>query len=658
MATANHSSALPGQELAAYDDIGLGDSVIPKGRELASWIVSLVANVAVLAFLWTIHLAVPPQMTLDITSDVTQIDQQQVAVAVALDEVGSNADKAEQPNSRSAAVLKGRDTEKEIVDELENVNFDQPTPQAAPVTEPERAELMSPVAANGDTVDTGGTEGAIDVLTHEIENSLHERKTFVIWLFDASQSLNSRRKMIANRFENVYKQLGQRNKGLNKALETAVVSYGKETKFLTDQPVYDVDDVAKAVHRIAPDKSGQEYVFTAVKDVLKKYTVKLTAYRNAAKERRNVMMIIVTDERGDDYAGKSKKDYRFLDGVIRDVRRNNIRVYCVGNAAVFGREKSLVSFKDEKGYQWNDCEVDQGPETVRAERLQLRFWGRSNRDLDRLSANYGPFALTRLCAETGGLFLITEHSQGAVRFPHDVMRNYRPYYGSIEGYIKDVNGNRAKTALSRVAQMTNIDRLPTPQLVFQANNDTVLRQQIAQAQRPMARLNYRLEELLAVLEAGEKDRAKIKEPRWRAGYDLAMGRLLAMQVRALGYQTVVAEMASSPLEFKNKGSNQWRLVASRKWETYSPAVKKIAKKAQMYLKRVIDEHPNTPWALLAEYELTTEMGWQWREGRMVIASRGRNGNNPNRIQLADDEERMRRERMRKRQQMAKNKPKL
>lgn len=658
MATVNHAAPLQGDELLAYDDIGFGSAPIANGRELSAWIVSLVANVSVLAFFWTIHLSVKQELTLDISSEVTQIDQKEVAVAVALDKVGSNSETADAPNSQASAILKGRDTQKEIDEQLEETNFEAPIPQTEPVTEPNRSELLSTVIANGDTVDTGGTEGAIDVLTQEIENSLKERKTFVVWLFDASLSLNSRRKMIADRFENVYKQLGQRNKGLHKALQTAVVSYGHQTTFLTDQPVYDVADVTKAIRSIKPDTSGEEFVFTAVNDVLRKWKVRLTSFRNAAKERHNVMMVIVTDERGNDFAGKSTKNFMFLDNVIRDVRRNNIRVFCVGNAAVFGREKSRISFKDDKGYQWENCIVDQGPETVRAERLQLRFWGRTNRDLDRLSANYGPFALTRLCAETGGLFLITEHSQGAARFPSDVMRNYRPYYGTIAGYVNDLARNRAKAALSHVAQMTLTERLPTPQLEFQANNDNVLRQQIGQSQRPVARLNYRLEEMIKVLEAGEKDRAKLQEPRWRAGYDLAMGRLLAMRVRAKGYQAVVAEMSSSPLTFKKKGSNQWRLVASRKWETYGPTVKKIAKKARLYLKRVIDEHPNTPWALLAEHELSTEMGWEWREGRMVLATRGRNGDNPNQIQLADDEERMRRERMRKRQQMEKNKPKL
>jgi hypothetical protein len=31
------------------------------------------------------------------------------------------------------------------------------------------------------------------------------------------------------------------------------------------------------------------------------------------------------------------------------------------------------------------------------------------------------------------------------------------------------------------------------------------------------------------------------------------------------------------------------------------------------LQRVIDEHPNTPWAMMADRELQTPIGWKWTE---------------------------------------------
>ena len=79
-------------------------------------------------------------------------------------------------------------------------------------------------------------------------------------------------------------------------------------------------------------------------------------------------------------------------------------------------------------------------------------------------------------------------------------------------------------------------------MVFEHTSDNVLREQITEAQKPAAALDYRLTEMLTILAQGEKDREKVTEARWRAAYDLAMGRVLAMRVRMLGYNKLLAEM--------------------------------------------------------------------------------------------------------------------
>ncbi len=40
---------------------------------------------------------------------------------------------------------------------------------------------------------------------------------------------------------------------------------------------------------------------------------------------------------------------------------------------------------------------------------------------------------------------------------------------------------------------------------------------------------------------------------------------------------------------------------------------KVAEKAKMYLSRVAADHPNTPWALLAQRELKDPLSWEWAE---------------------------------------------
>ena len=124
-------------------------------------------------------------------------------------------------------------------------------------------------------------------------------------------------------------------------------------------------------------------------------------------------------------------------------------------------------------------------------------------------------------------------------------------------------------------------------------------------------LDYKLNEIVTLLEQGEKDRTKIKEPRWQAAYDTAYGRALAMRVRSFGYNMTLAQMKANPKSFDKKGDNTWELVASDEI-TSGVQVKKMAAKAQEYLERVVNQHQGTPWAKLAERELSKPMGWSWK----------------------------------------------
>jgi hypothetical protein len=328
------------------------------------------------------------------------------------------------------------------------------------------------------------------------------------------------------------------------------------------------------------------------------------------------MVIIVTDERGD--------DFQALEEGIHTLRKFGIRVYCVGNAAVFGREKGYVRWEYGDGFAEN-LPVDQGPETVATERLQLAYWGRGS-NLDNLSASFGPYALTRLCAETGGMYLVSEEIDGP-KFDPEVMRGYQPDYRPIREYERELSTNLAKGGLVRASQAAKADEIPRPQFVFRADTDTALRQQITEAQKPLAVLDYKLTEMQTLLEAGEKDRSRLTTPRWRASYDLAMGRVLAMRARAYGYNAILAEMKSQPRTFQEKTNNTWRLEASTEGEQVQK-IDKLIQKAREYLHRVIEEHPGTPWELLAKEELREPMGWAWREFHVEYAPPPQPGNNP------------------------------
>ncbi len=592
--------------------------------EMPGWGASVGVHLLVLLALWGVRISTARDEDPAVISTLENQERPHEFETAITDQVATSAEVTTMSSIAGATAATEAGTsrvqaqmEQQIDEELRGPDISVSDEMPAPSDR----EIVSAVQIRGTgTENIGSAEGAIDRLSMEIAGSLRQKKTMVVWLFDASLSLNKRRNMIADRFENVYRQLGALDVNADKYLKTAVATYGKSFSVLTEEPVDDVRTIIPKIRTIPADESGKEFVFAAVGAVVKKFQ-KYSA-------GRNTMIIIVTDERGD--------DPNIMEDVIHSCRRFGLKCYVVGNAALFGREHGYVTW-EYPDKTTEELPVDQGPETIMPEGLALGFWGGRGPDLTRMSSGYGPYALTRLCKETGGLYFIAEEGNGP-RFNPAVMRNYEPDYRPIRDYEAALKKNKAKAALVTAATKTKLENVPLPLLEFRADNDNILRQGVTEAQKPAADLDYRLVEMYNILVSGEKDRPKITEPRWRASYDLAMGRVLAMRVRVFGYNKLLAEMKSSPKTFEKKESNQWRLVPSKAINSGAD-VAKMAKSASMYLKRVMDENPETPWAMLAERELSQPMGWDWQEASTGDSMKGlgKAAAEKKRILLAEEE---------------------
>ncbi|MED5401695.1 MAG: vWA domain-containing protein [Planctomycetota bacterium] len=599
---------------------GTAGIVTPKERP--AWAMSLAFHVAILVALYSItQVTYSGQDSTELDSLFQEFDPENYSFdSVVVETMGNQSDLNEPSPSQAASTSLSTTPQQEVQKRLDEKVLKIESPQTAEIALPPENEFADVIDIQGQTENPGGIEGAVDRMAVEIDRSLQNRKTLVIWLFDESGSMETRRNAIADRFESVYKQLGglksSDKKTQRRPLKTAVVGFSDKTNFYTPQPVDDVNEIVTKIRNIKAAQSPDENVFTAVSQVTRKWL----NYRR--RMRYDVMVVIVTDERGSDYG----QDGAALEKVIQLTRTNGIRVYCIGNAAVFGREKGWVLYTYPDGYS-QEWDVDQGPETVMMERLNLPFWGTRGFGRFQMSSGYGPYALNRLCSESKGIYLIADEGRGQ-KFNPAVMRGYRPDYRPIRTYLKDVETNDAKRSLLRAAVITRERQIPVLSLSFDAPNDNVLRTGLNDAQKPVAELDFRLRELQAELEAGEDDREKLSEPRWQAGYDLAMGRVLAMRVRAYGYNVVLAQMKSQPKSFKKKDSNLWRLTPNRDI-TSGGAVKRLHKKALEYLNRVVDDHAGTPWALLAERELSAPMGWGWLEAHRAATTAGNRGANNN-----------------------------
>lgn len=470
-------------------------------------------------------------------------------------------------------------------------------------------------------VGTTGAMGAIDRITHEIYVSLQQRKTLVIWAFDATVSLSQQRRQLHDRMDRIYEELGVIEAAGNpafakhddKPLLTSVYAFGDKVDPQIQVPTDNLAEIKLAIKNIPIDRSGKEKAFEAI------YTAADGAKRYA--NDRNVMIVVFTDEVGDDQTR--------VDDTIKLCRKFHMPVYVVGVPAPFGRGETEMKWVDpdpayDQTAQWG--RVNQGPESRLPEIVKLHFVNAPADD--PMDSGYGPYALTRLSVETGGIYF-SVHPNRDMRhavsreetanlsahlkyfFDPDVMRKYRPDYVSDAEYQKLLSANKARQALVQAASQPNwITPLSGPALHFPKRDDADLARLLTEAQKAAAKLEPVIGNLYQTLKIGESDRPKLDGPRWEAGYDLAMGRVLAAKVRTEAYNAMLAK--AKTMKFKNPKNDTWDLEPANTIEVGS-ALEKDAAKAKEYLGRVVADHPSTPWAMLAAKELETPLGWQWKE---------------------------------------------
>jgi hypothetical protein len=456
----------------------------------------------------------------------------------------------------------------------------------------------------------GGVAGAIDRLTYEIARSLDDRKTLVIWMLDATASLRPQREEVVKRIDRVYEELGVLKKDRQRALLTAVVAFGEKDRVMTPEPTDDVEVIKRAFREVKDDETGTENVFAAIMDALKRWG----KYRTA--DRRNIMVIALTDERGDD-EGK-------VEEAVQLAKKNyQAKVYVVGAFAPLGRTQVMLPWPGPSqvlGY----APADRGPESARVERDFLPFWTPGG-NLDTMPSGFGPWALTRLCRETGGIYFVMQDS--AAGFDPVVLRQYQPDYVSRREYEAELNGHPLRKAVIAAAEMTRRmpQEIPGIPLEFPAQDEATLQRNLAVGQPIMAKVQYFVEEPLKLLQSVKAQRDKEPSRRWRAQYDLMLGRLTAAWVRSYTYNGVCAGMKKKPKTFQNKDSNFWILRPDSMVPDDTPMGAKLqdaAEKARQYLNRVVEENPNTPWALLATRELQADLGFRWEEAHRNLAPPG------------------------------------
>ncbi|HTI50552.1 MAG TPA: vWA domain-containing protein [Planctomycetaceae bacterium] len=465
---------------------------------------------------------------------------------------------------------------------------------------------------------------ALSRITQELLRMMREDKVLVVWLFDESESMKDDQKEIREQFHKVYEELGlavekdTRVKRDGDVLLSAIHSFGQSVRSITSKPTADIPEIRTAIDKIDIDPSGKENLFGAVGKVIDQYRSFVT------KGRRKLVIIVVTDESGDDGQGP------LLDEVIFKAQRARAPVYILGREAVFGYPYARMRWKDPKYGLTHWLVINRGPETPAPEGLQ--YDGLHER-WDSFPSGFAPYEQARLAKETGGIFFVLPHEeenlvgQAAIdrrKFAFLDLKEYIPDLVKRKDYEDQRHKSRFRSTVWDVVKLLDpqVDKELRIQEIWYSTDPARFKESgqvsFQRALRAMGLLN----QAASALEKVKPLRDKEQSQRWRANYDLTLAQVLAYRVRL--FQFLLA-MDAYLVDFPKPPDSQhnvWNIQRTPEMQTPTDRQIKLTKvdteelrkqlgiaKAQFEFVR--KSHPGTPWANRAEFELNQGFGMRW-----------------------------------------------
>lgn len=469
-----------------------------------------------------------------------------------------------------------------------------------------------------------GYGAALSRIAQEIIRMLREEKLLVVWLFDESESMKDDQKEIQQEFHKVYQELGlfldrehhgQRDRD---ALLSAIHSFGQGHRAITERPTADISEVRRAIDKIGIDQTGKENLFAALDKVLDQYRAQV------GRGRRKLAVVIVTDESGDDGQGP------LLDETISKARRLHAPVYVLGREAVFGFPIARIRWRDPKYGLNHWLNINRGPETAYPELLQ--FDGLHQR-WDAHPSGFAPYEQARLTKETGGIFFVLPNEEQNIVNPADIdkrkfaflsVKEYIPELISRHDYEERRSKSRFRSAVWDVVKLLNPfqDKELHIQEDWYSTDPEKFKQQGQVAFQRALRVMGLLNQANKTLEGVKSLRENESSPRWRADYDLASAQLVAYRVRLFQFLLVMDSYLNNLPLPQNKQHNVWNVRRTQEMTTPSDRQVKLTRvdldelkeqlaKARTRFQAVIENHPGTPWANRAEYELKLGFGMRW-----------------------------------------------
>ncbi len=449
---------------------------------------------------------------------------------------------------------------------------------------------------------------AMDRITQEIVWMLEKSDVLVIWCFDQSESMKDDQQEIRARIDKVYQELGLLSAAAGDHLATAVTSYGERFMVHTRKPTSDRDEIRAAIDQVPIDPSGKEVMCEAVGRAV-------AGFRDYARgSRRQMALVLVTDE-----SGERDNNDQYLERAIAEAKAARCRVYVLGREAVFGYPYAHMRWRHPQTNRVHWLRIDRGPETGFVEQLQTNGF---RRRYDGFGSGFGPYEQARLARETNGIFFMLPSVETNLvrgdkrRYELEAMRAYRPDLRARLEVLADRERYPLRTLLWQVISDLNPYNAQSARVIemrvhFSLEPQAFAQQVRQEQQKAVLYLRY-LAEAEKALADGAELRRQEADPRWQANYDLIYAQLIAYQARIYEYGATLEAFLQKPkvaplTKAPNLRLVHWDITTRQQTLTGEIAQPYIDRSRELFL-QCISNHPGTPWAARAQWELDRGFG--------------------------------------------------
>jgi hypothetical protein len=178
---------------------------------------------------------------------------------------------------------------------------------------------------------------------------------------------------------------------------------------------------------------------------------------------------------------------------------------------------------------------------------------------------------------------------------------------TVEALDRQGRQNRIKVGDKEVSGESLIEK------VRNLGTDDAVKKSLTKSQQDgPALMLVELQDMLELMERAGRTRDREPSKRWQAHFDYVLAQLKMRMVYVHEYNVMIAKVKRDELpKLDPKLHNGWRLAAQEK--IASPKeVKDLAGDARKLMAKLIQEHPGTPWEVLAKRERFTALGLAWQ----------------------------------------------